>query len=112
MNTCPAPDNPAPSVGPRRLAAIAFVDIAGYSVLMAEDETATHARWMSLLNGVLRPEAALHRGKIVKSTGDGVLAEFPSALDAVEWARDVQRLLHSRSTEGSLSPPIALRIAV
>lgn len=63
MNTRPATDTPAPSVGPRRLAAIAFVDIAGYSVLMAEDETATHARWMSLLNGVLRPQAALYRGK-------------------------------------------------
>jgi TolB-like protein/tetratricopeptide (TPR) repeat protein len=112
MNTCPAPDNPAPSVGQRRLAAIAFVDIAGYSVLMAEDETATHARWMSLLNGVLRPQAALHRGKIVKSTGDGVLAEFPSALDAVEWARGVQRAVPQFGMPDEGAPAITLRVAV
>ena len=96
----------------RRLAAVAFVDIVGYSILMARDETGTHQRWMAILDEVMRPKALVHRGKVVKSTGDGILAEFPSALDAVEWARDVQRLLHSRSTEGSLSPPIALRIAV
>ena len=75
----------------RRLAAIAFADIVGYSILMARDETRTHQRWMAILNDVLHPQAALHRGKIVKSTGDGVLAEFPSAFDAVQWAADVQR---------------------
>jgi adenylate cyclase len=112
MNTRPATDTPAPSVGPRRLAAIAFVDIAGYSVLMAEDETATHARWMSLLNGVLRPQAALYRGKIVKSTGDGVLAEFPSALDAVEWARGVQRAVPLFGVPDEGVPAITLRVAV
>ena len=72
----------------RRLAAIAFVDIVGYSILMARDETRTHQRWMAILNDLLHPQAALHRGRIVKSTGDGVLAEFPSAFDAVQWAAD------------------------
>lgn len=72
----------------RRLAAIAFVDIVGYSMLMAEDEAHTHRQWMALLTDVIRPGAQQHRGRVVKSTGDDVLAEFPSALDAVERARE------------------------
>ena len=95
----------------RRLAAIAFADIVGYSILMARDETRTHQRWMAILNNVLHPQAALHRGRIVKSTGDGVLAEFPSAFDAVQWAADVQRAIQIQSAGDGL-PPIVLRIAV
>jgi adenylate cyclase len=77
----------------RRLVAVAFVDIVGYSVLMAEDEARTHERWMRILTEILRPASHRYRGKVVKSTGDGVLAEFPSALDAVEWACEVQRII-------------------
>ena len=95
----------------RRLAAIAFADIVGYSILMARDETRTHQRWMAILNNVLHPQAALHRGRIVKSTGDGVLAEFPSAFDAVQWAADVQRAVQVQDAGDGL-PLIALRIAV
>jgi adenylate cyclase len=97
----------------RRLAAIAFVDIVGYSILMAEQEARTHERWMALLNSVLRPLAARHRGTIVKSTGDGVLVEFSSALHAVEWARAVQRgaaMAGADAPDGS--PAIALRVAI
>jgi adenylate cyclase len=97
----------------RRLAAIAFADIVGYSTLMAEDEARTHRRWMALLADVVRPGAQKHRGRVVKSTGDGVLAEFPSALDAVEWAREVQEQVHRvGATESIELRPIALRIAV
>ena len=96
----------------RRLAAIAFTDIVGYSILMASDERRTHARWMSILEEIIRPEAARHHGVIVKSTGDGVLAEFPSALDAVEWAQAVQAAVaEQRGTEGA-EDLIALRIAI
>jgi adenylate cyclase len=95
----------------RRLAAIAFVDIVGYSILMARDETRTHQRWMAILEKIIRPQAVRHRGKVVKSTGDGVLAEFPSAFDAVEWAGDVQREVQAQATDDPV-PPIALRIAV
>jgi adenylate cyclase len=95
----------------RRLAAVAFVDIVGYSILMARDETRTHQRWMIILERVIRPQAIKHHGKVVKSTGDGVLAEFPSAFDAVEWAREVQRGVHERHADDPL-PPMALRIAV
>jgi adenylate cyclase len=95
----------------RRLAAIAFVDIVGYSILMGHDETRTHQRWMAILETVIRPQTGQHRGKVVKSTGDGILAEFPSAFDAVEWALDVQRGVQSQGGNDPL-PPIALRIAV
>jgi adenylate cyclase len=97
----------------RRLAAIAFTDIVGYSGLMAEDEARTHRRWMALLADVIRPGAQQHRGRVVKSTGDGVLVEFPSALDAVEWAREVQVRVHrAEAAESNDLPPIALRVAV
>src|SRR3981081_4353924 len=96
----------------RRLAAIVFVDIVGYSILMAQDETRTHRLWMSILDEVIRPKAVEHHGTIIKSTGDGVLAEFPSAFAAVEWAREVQQLVHTRPARHSVSPPLALRMAV
>jgi adenylate cyclase len=94
------------------LAAVAFVDIVGYSILMASDETRTHERWMTILDQVIRPQLERHRGRLVKSTGDGVLVEFPSAFDAVDWAREVQRVLNSQAISLATSPPVALRIAV
>src|SRR5215510_13141990 len=76
-------------LGHRRLAAVAFVDIVGYTILMANDETRTNQRWMRILREVISPQAEKFRGTVVKSTGDGVLVEFPSAHDAVDWARQV-----------------------
>jgi adenylate cyclase len=97
----------------RRLAAIAFVDIVGYSVLMATDETRTHQSWMAVLDSIIRPQAAQRRGTIVKSTGDGVLVEFPSALDAVAWALAVQQAVPTSSAEHDRQvAPLSLRIAV
>ena len=97
----------------RRLAAVAFVDIVGYTALMSSDESHTHQRWMKILNEIIRPRIPQYRGRLVKLTGDGVLAEFPSALDAVEWAQDIQRLVPSVQIEPSgLPPSIALRIAI
>jgi adenylate cyclase len=110
MPSCPSNGDHGPRID-RRLAAIAFVDIVGYSILMARDETRTHQRWMAILDRIIRPEARGHHGKIVKSTGDGVLAEFPSAFDAVEWAHAVQRAVQALGA-GDPGPPIALRIAV
>lgn len=102
-----------PVTGSRRLAAVVFVDIVGYSMLMATDEPRTHRRWMEILNEIIRPRAAAHHGKIVKSTGDGVLAEFVSALDAVEWGLAVHRAIHLlHESAQSDQPTIALRIAV
>jgi adenylate cyclase len=97
----------------RRLAAVAFVDVVGYTALMASDESHTHLQWMKILNEVIRPRISQYRGRLVKLTGDGVLAEFSSALDAVEWAQDIQRLVPSAQIERTGHPPsIVLRIAI
>lgn len=110
MASCPSNGNTVPRMD-RRLAAVAFIDIIGYSILMGRDETRTHQRWMNILETIVQPQAAAHRGKVVKSTGDGVLAEFPSAFDAVQWALEVQQAVHAlRAGDPTLS--IALRIAV
>src|ERR1700694_4656383 len=73
----------------RRLAAILVADVAGYSRLMHKDEEATHARLTALL-----PTIARHGGRVVKNTGDGFLAEFPSAVDAVRAATQFQDRVH------------------
>jgi len=67
----------------RRLAAILAADVAGYSRLMGVDEEGTHARLQAHLREVVNPKIQEHRGRVVKNTGDGMLAEFPSVVDAV-----------------------------
>jgi adenylate cyclase len=96
----------------RRSAAIAFADIVGYALLMSRDERRTHERWMSLLTEVIRPLTTSHQGRIVKSTGDGVLAEFSNTLNAVKWGQAVQESVGSAQSVTSSLDPIALRISV
>src|SRR5215470_17863368 len=74
----------------RRLSAILAADVAGYSRLMHDDEEATHARLTALLARGVEPAIAEHGGRIVKNTGDGFLAEFPSAVEAVRAAMQFQ----------------------
>ena len=74
----------------RRLAAILAADVAGYSRLMHDDEEATHAKLSALLTEAIHPAIAEHRGRIVNNTGDGFLAEFPSAVEAVRAAMKFQ----------------------
>ena len=74
----------------RRLSAILAADVAGYSRLMHNDEEATHAKLTALLAGGVEPAIAEHGGRIVKNTGDGFLAEFPSAVEAVRAAMQFQ----------------------
>ena len=87
----------------RRLAAIIAADIAGYSRLMHADEERTHAEFTAIMKGSVEPALAGHGGRLVKSTGDGFLAEFPSALEAVRCAlhfqEDVARL-HAQRCAG------------
>ena len=64
----------------RRLSAILAADVAGYSRLMHSDEEATHAKLAALLTDAVDPAIADHGGRVVKNTGDGFLAEFPSAV--------------------------------
>jgi TolB-like protein/class 3 adenylate cyclase len=74
----------------RRLSAIVAADVAGYSRLMHNDEEATHAKLAALLTDAVAPAIAEHGGRIFKNTGDGFLAEFPSAVDAVRAAVQFQ----------------------
>jgi adenylate cyclase len=91
-------------------AAIAFADIVGYSILMSTSGEATHIRWMGLLHGTLRPIARKYGSTIVKSTGDGVMADFPSVADAFAWAESVQTA--TRATDNPALPPVTFRIAI
>src|SRR5271166_2242633 len=74
----------------RRLAAILAADVAGYSRLIEADEDATLGRLKALRVEVIDPKIAAHRGRIVKTTGDGLLVEFASVVDALRCAAEVQ----------------------
>src|SRR5205823_1422532 len=91
----------------RRLAAILAADIAGYSRLMGADEEATLARLKALRAELIDPEIARHNGRIVKTTGDGMLVEFGSVVDAMRCAVAWQASMPERGDDG-----IAWRIGV
>jgi adenylate cyclase len=80
----------------RRLAAILAADVVGYSRLMGRDEAGTLARLRALRRELIDPKVAEHKGRIVKTTGDGILAEFPSVVEAVACAVAVQRGMAER----------------
>jgi adenylate cyclase len=82
----------------RRLAAILAADVVGYSRLMGVDEVGTLAALKSRRNDIVDPAIAEHRGRIVKTTGDGMLVEFASAVDAVTCALDVQSKMAERNS--------------
>ena len=83
----------------RRLAAILATDVAGYSRLMGADEEGTHERLKAHLRELVDPKIAEYRGRIVKNTGDGMLVEFSSVVDAVRCAVEVQRAMADREPE-------------
>src|SRR5499427_8830652 len=80
----------------RRLAAILAADVAGYSRLMGSDEEGTHERLRAHHRELVDPKIREHAGRIVKTTGDGTLAEFPSVVDAVRCAVELQRAMIER----------------
>ena len=96
----------------RRLAAILAADVAGYSRLMGADEEGTHERLGRHLRDLVDPKMKEHRGRIVKNTGDGLLAEFPSVVDAVRCAVEVQRGMIDRESEGREEQRVRFRIGV
>jgi TolB-like protein/class 3 adenylate cyclase len=95
----------------RRLAAILAADVAGYSRLMGTDEEGTLAQLKALRKTLVDVSIAEHRGRIVKTTGDGVLVEFASAVDAVTCAVAIQEKLAERSPSGT-EPQITFRIGI
>src|SRR6201993_1932887 len=99
-----------PSV--RRLTAILAADLAGYSRLMGEDEEGTHERLKGHLRELVEPKIGEHRGRIVKNTGDGLLAEFGSVVDAVHCAVEIQRGMAEREPEVPEERRISFRIGI
>ena len=96
----------------RRLAAILAADIAGYSRLMGIDEEGMLAALKASRRELVDPKIAEHRGRIVKTTGDGALVEFPSAVDAVRCAADIQRAMAARNASIPEDHRIAFRIGI
>jgi adenylate cyclase len=96
----------------RRLAAILAADVAGYSRLMGADEEGTHERLKGHLGELINPKIAEHRGRIVKNTGDGFLAEFASVVDAVRCAVEVQRGMAGRNSAISPEERIEFRVGI
>ena len=83
----------------RRLTAILAADVAGYSRLMGADEEGTHERLKAHFRQLIDPKIKEHRGRIVKNTGDGLLAEFSSVVDAVRSAAETQRAMIDRNAD-------------
>jgi class 3 adenylate cyclase len=96
----------------RRLAAILAADVVGYSRLMGADEEGTLERLKALRRELLDPKIAEHHGRIVKTTGDGMLVEFASVVDAVRCAVAVQQAMPERNTDVAADNRIELRIGI
>lgn len=96
----------------RRLAAVLAADVAGYSRLMGVDEEGTLARLKAVRKALIDPTIAAHRGRIVKTTGDGLLVEFSSAVDAVRGAAEVQSGMAEQNASMPQDQRIKFRIGI
>src|SRR4030095_16772035 len=96
----------------RRLAAIVAADVAGYSRLMGRDESGTLAALKILRREVVDPPIATHGGRLVKTTGDGLMLEFPSVVDAVRCVIEVQTAMAAQVADVPEDRRIAFRVGV
>jgi TolB-like protein/class 3 adenylate cyclase/Flp pilus assembly protein TadD len=96
----------------RHLAAILAADVAGYSRLMGVDEERTHERLKGIRHQLVDPKIEDHHGRIVNTTGDGMLVEFPSVVDAVRCAVELQRAMVDRNTDIAEDKRITFRVGV
>src|SRR6516165_4116259 len=96
----------------RRLAAILAADVVGYSRLMGADEEGTLAALKGLRKSLIDPKIAEHRGRMVKTTGDGALVEFASAVDAARCALEIQRAMAERNADIPEDRRIEFRIDI
>ena len=96
----------------RRLAAILAADVVGYSRLMGEDEAGTLAALRAHREELIEPKIAEHEGRVVKLMGDGLLAEFPSAVEAVQCAVEIQHTMGARNADVPEDTRIAFRIGI
>src|SRR5687767_13242816 len=95
----------------RRLTAVLSADVKGYSRLMGEDETGT-VRTLTTYRGLITDLVAQHRGRVVDTPGDNLLAEFPSAVNAIEAAVAIQGVIRARNTELPASRRMEFRIGI
>jgi hypothetical protein len=96
----------------RRLAAVLAADVAGYSRLIGADEEGTLARLKAHRRELIDPKIAQHKGRIVKTTGDGVLAEFASVVDALRCATEVQAAMTGRNAAVPADSRIEFRVGI
>ena len=96
----------------RRLAAILAADVAGYSRLMSADEMGTFSALKAHRSDAIDPTIATHKGRIVKTTGDGILVEFSSAIQAVACALDIQKTMSERNRDIPPDQRIDFRIGI
>jgi adenylate cyclase len=96
----------------RRLAAIVFADVVGYSRLLAINETETLRQWHMLRTEIMEPFIIEQGGRVVDRAGDALLIEFSSAVNAVRWSADVQRTVASRRDRRDGSNPFALTLRI
>ena len=96
----------------RRLAAIVAADVVGYSRLMGGDESGTLAALKALRHELVDPKIADHGGRLVKTTGDGLLVEFASVVDAVSCAIDLQTAMAERNVDVPEDRRMVFRIGV
>src|SRR5260221_8600817 len=96
----------------RRLTAILAADVAGYSRLMGVDEEGTHERLKAHRRELIDPKIEQHHGRMVKTTGDGWLAEFPSVIEAAQCAVELQADMRRRNVTVAEHQRISLRIGI
>src|SRR5437763_2833399 len=96
----------------RRLAAILAADVAGYSRLIGIDEEGTLARLRAIRRELVDPKIAEHRGRIVKTTGDGMLVEFASVVDALRCTVEMQQAMRDRNAGVALAERIEFRLGI
>ena len=103
----------APEMSPvRRLAAVLAADVAGYSSLMGRNEEGTFERLMAHRRALVEPKIVEHHGRIVKTTGNGILTEFASVVDAVRCAVEMQRGMAERNTGIPIDERIEFRVGI
>lgn len=93
----------------RRLAAVAFADVAGWTRLVGSDELAALQGWRALRDGFIEPKIKAHGGRLVDTAGDAVFVEFPSAVDALRWALELQA---RQDTLGADAAALHLRVGI
>ena len=104
-------EHPSYETGQRRLSAVGFADVVGFSRLMSHDDILTSKRWEKLRKNLLLPLIERHNGRLVETAGDAILVEFPSVVAALSWAVEAQNSTKTHTPDDN-EESLQLRIAV